>query len=433
MEKIMTEPTSSEQPDQHSTESSEAAASKANAEQVASAAAKATKQVNLANAAAANPPPSTVNKSTAKTEPAHKQPAKQSKIGWFAFVVAILAMAGSTALFYWQQQQHTQLSQLLQQKTAQQLTSFQQQTQQHSEQLLRQQMSEASQTLQQHWQQALQISEQRTALQQQQLLEQVQQQLQQLTQRQPSDWQLLEVEYLLRVAGRSLWLEKNPQVAMSLLDEANQRLQQLNDVKFLSLRQAINDDLTQLQMLPTLDTEQLLLSLNALTKQVEQLPLAQVQLPSSVNAPDELTLTSNIADWRTNLAKVWQRFINDFITIRRRTNDIEPLLAPQQQQQLRENITLKLQQAQWAVSQQQTMLYQQVMADIEAWLLAYFEQSSTITQQFINRLQHLSQQPVMLALPKQLTAITALQSLHIDASPRKQPATQITPSDEDKS
>ena len=53
-------------------------------------------------------------------------------------------------------------------------------------------------------------------------------------------------------------------------------------------------------------------------------------------------LSSSISEWRINLQKSWQNFMDNFITIRRRDDTAVPLLAPNQDIYLRENIRSRL-------------------------------------------------------------------------------------------
>lgn len=53
-------------------------------------------------------------------------------------------------------------------------------------------------------------------------------------------------------------------------------------------------------------------------------------------------LSSSLSEWRQNLSKSWHSFMSDFISIRRRDSSAEPLLAPNQDVYLRENIRSRL-------------------------------------------------------------------------------------------
>ena len=79
--------------------------------------------------------------------------------------------------------------------------------------------------------------------------EQTEKQLLQLQSRRPNDWLLAEADYLVRMAGRKLWLERDANAAVLLLTEADNRLRDLNDASVLPLRQAIAADSAKLKEL----------------------------------------------------------------------------------------------------------------------------------------------------------------------------------------
>jgi uroporphyrin-3 C-methyltransferase len=412
----MTEPTSS---NNHHTDD------KSTAEKVNEAAAKAVKQANLAKSSTASTnkksvEPAPVSKNNAgKNNTKTNEKQRVSKLAIVAIIIALLAIAAVVSQFYIEQEKQNQ-------QTLAQAAKFKQLQQQNAEQLqqIKQQFSAQLNAFQQAQQSA--IAEQ-TVESKKQLTQQLTEQLaefsaeiKQLSEHQPSDWIASEVNYLIRLAARSLWLEKNAQTAINLLKEANQRLSKLQNPQYLPLRAAINDDIETLQLLPEVDAEQLILSIQALAKQVTHLPLNQVQLPDDETKTQDLTLTNNIADWRSNLAKVWQRFLNQFITVRRRSGNVEPLMAPKYQQHLSQNIMLKLQQAAWAVSQQKPRLYQATMTEISTWITEYYDVNEQATQQFLARINALAQQPVAVDLPQQLQAVMISEQLA--NSDRKLPA-----------
>ena len=242
-------------------------------------------------------------------------------------------------------------------------------------------------------------------------IDQLEQQLGRLQQNKSTDWLAHEAEYLIRIASRTLWLEKNTSTVVSLLKDADSQLDELNNPKYLSTRQAIRNDIESLQLLPVIDNESLLLSLSAMSQQVNKLPLAMVKIPDSSEQQADFTLSENTADWRANLAKTWHKFLADFITVRRVSGNVEPLMSPQHQQNLRENLQLKLQVAQWAVIKRQTQVYQQALADITHWLNDYFDTSEIATQHFLQSIVELNSQIIDADYPSSLTSLTAIRTL----------------------
>ncbi|MBL4910320.1 MAG: uroporphyrinogen-III C-methyltransferase [Alteromonadaceae bacterium] len=352
-----------------------------------------------------------VTKSTAKAalkkdiKPISLQP-KKSKIAVLALTVALLSAAGVGGLFYWQQLQVNHLTAQFSQQLNQKL----------SQQSQQQQLANKTQTQKLLITQRQQVNQQINAeiskidASQQAKMSQLETALTRIAQRKPSDWLVHESQYLIRVALRSLWLEHNTPSAISLLKDADQRLQSLNSPQYLSVRQAINQDITALQLLPKLTTDNTILTLMGLAQQIDKLPLTKIKGIDD-NDEESFQLSENTADWKENLARSWHKFIDEFITIRRQDNAVVPLMSPQYQQNLRENLSLKLQLAQWAASQGKTALYQQALDDIKQWQQQYFAMDNALNVNFQQGINKLKQAVIAIALPKTLASLTAIEQL----------------------
>ena len=199
---------------------------------------------------------------------------KVSKLAILAIILALLAIAASAGHYYWSELQKAQFSQQLSAELQkQQQLSQAQIVQQFSQKLAQQQQAHNTQL--KELKTSIEYNTENSILE---LQKQQQQQMANLRQNQPNDWLLEEAEYLIRVAARSLWLDKNTSTAISLLNDADLRIQELNDPQFLVLRQTIQQDIAKLQLLPTLKTDEVILKLMALDQQIKQLPLAMVDV-----------------------------------------------------------------------------------------------------------------------------------------------------------
>lgn len=329
-----------------------------------------------------------------------------SKIGIFSLIISLFAIAGLASGYYWYlPQQQQAMVDLINQSTQQQAKNEQQLTQKIST-LFNQQKKQVSDEL------TLLLTEQQNL--EEIKFQSIESRLASLSQNQPSDWLLHEAEYLVRVASRTMWLEQDTKAAVNLLNDADLRLAELNDPQYLPVRQVINEDIAALQLIPTLNTESIILQLMGLNKQVEQLAIAMAHLPSSNEPVQDLELTSEPADWKENLKKTWQRFLADFITVSRRTSSVEALLTPTQQQNLRQNLVLKLQLVQWAASQKNQNIYDKTLSEIEAWMVGYFDINHTNVTQFIDAINKLQKEKVFVELPRELTSLKTIREIISD-------------------
>lgn len=359
------------------------------------------------------PTATSAKKSPLNTKTSNNQKSKISKMALIAFFIALLALAASAGHYYWNEQQKVQFSQQLSDK-------FQLQLQQE----LKQGQSQVTEQLQQQTQQnnaqvkAVVATVEKNAASQIAKFEQqialLTEQMANLRQDQPSDWLLQEAEYLIRIAARSLWLEQDTRTALSLLNDADLRIQELNDPQFLTLRQTIQQDIAKLQLLPTLETDDVILKLMALAQQTNQLPLKSANMPKGNDSATDLELTDNISDWQENLAKTWRKFIADFITINRKTADAEPLMSPQFQQNLRENLNLKLQTAIWAANQANSEIYRKALNDVQNWVKDYFDVTDQANQNFSNVISTLKMATVEVNYPNNISALKVIRQLLSD-------------------
>ena len=361
-----------------------------------------------------------------KSSPSNTQVATDkpsNKTATIALVIASISIFASIGHYVWQQQQSSaQLLTLNQQN--------QQAIQQSQVQLKNSLTAEFNRQLQQQHRTTSQSQESAkqahldSDTQLQRLITQIRQLEQQVSLRQPNDWLIHEAEYLVRVAARTMWLERDTKAAINLLRDADNRLKELDQPKFLPVRALINEDIESLALMPTLQNQEAILTLMALNKQVPSLTLAGVNLTDALDqTTEDLALSDNIGDWQENLAKTWHKFLNDFITVRRRTGMVEPLMAPDQQQHLKQNLSLKVQLVQWAASEQKEEVYQQTLLDIQQWLNEFFDMNLPANANFYKSIEQLKQQTIHYDYPSDLRSLAAIKRLLQDSNQATKPQT----------
>ncbi|WP_369409603.1 uroporphyrinogen-III C-methyltransferase [Zobellella iuensis] len=229
-----------------------------------------------------------------------------------------------------------------------------------------------------------------------------------LDSKRPNDWMLAEAEYLVRMAGRKLWLEQDVVAAAMMLANADERLAALNDPSLLPIRQALAEDIAGIKSVQRVDREGLVIKLNSINEQVDRLKLAGV-IMARAEEPD-FTLSGDIGDWKENLKKSWASFSDNFVTVRRRDGNVEALLSPQQHWYLSENLKGKLLQAQLAVYREQQEVYDSALVQSRQWLQDYFADDS-VRQFMLEQIDQLSGQQIDVDYPEQFTAQDRLQQL----------------------
>ena len=91
--------------------------------------------------------------------------------------------------------------------------------------------------------------------------------------------------------------------------------------------------------------------------------------------------------------------LKEVVVVRHIEQPVAPLLPPQQQVYLTQNIQLQLSCAQWALLHQQQQVYQQCLAQANGWIAQYFVQSAPATQSVLAALTELRKVDAKPALP----------------------------------
>jgi uroporphyrin-3 C-methyltransferase len=301
-----------------------------------------------------------------------------------SLIFAVIAVAACYWLYLQLNQQHSGLTQL-----EKSLTTHSQQNQ-----LLDNQLQQTSAALNKRIglleQQQLDDAKAYTQLASlQQANQQLQERVAVIAQRSPNHWMASEAEYLVRMAGRKLWLENDPQTAMGLLQSADERISAMKDPALTVLRRALANDITKTKTLETTDVVNTIFALDSIIDELTQLPLSQADERFADKNHTE-AMTDSIDDWQQNLTRTWHELTDGFITIRKRTTDLEPLLSPEQQWYLVENIRNKLLQAQLAMYRFDQTNYQQSIVLANKWLQQYFDVNDANTQKTVKALDKLA-------------------------------------------
>lgn len=268
-------------------------------------------------------------------------------------------------------------------------------------------------------------------LQQQQLLQRIdnlqqqlssqQKRLQSLSTTDRDDWLLAEAEYLMRLAHQRLLMGKQRDSAMQLLTAADAIIKDLDDHALYSVREALANDMANLRAEVTLDLEGHYLALAALAQQAEQLPLIQ-SLQLSLPKPEVPVAQS----WQQRLAVGFQAALDKlsgYIQINRRDDIYKPLLAPEYEAAVRQNVRLMFEQAQMASLAGKQKLYEDSLSKVDHWLATYFTLDKVSTDAVLAQLQHLKLQQVAISLPDISGSLRALKA-YVENIHQLKPATQ---------
>ncbi|MDC5853354.1 uroporphyrinogen-III C-methyltransferase [Vibrio europaeus] len=329
-------------------------------------------------------------KPTANSQPEfeEKQGKRGVKLGTIAIVISLLIGGGLTFQMQQKNAQYQAQIDALQAQLEQTQTSVQ---------------SELDSTKQQAIAKATEVTHRaETVLEQQQKsIESLQVAVADVKGRRPNDWLLAEADYLVKLAGRKLFLEHDAVSATKLMESADQRIAALNDPSLVPLRKSMANDITKLKTVPLVDREGLVLRITSLQQQVDSLPLANALLPEAQKVEKQV-VSEDVNDWQNNLMTSLKDFSENFITFRTRDGNVIPLLSPQQHFYLKENIKAKLETAIKAVYVEQQGIYRTALTTADKWSATFFNQDSNEVKEFNKALELLSKQTVQVEYPVKL-------------------------------
>lgn len=211
---------------------------------------------------------------------------------------------------------------------------------------------------------------------------------------QKQDWQLLKARYFLELAQINAHWSDDSQLTISLLKQADALLIDLSNQQLFAVRQAIAKEISQLQALPKIDVAGLLSQLDAAQDALSNLPIK-----ASINS----SLTSNQSDpYKKSDVSVWQekfkssmKALEKLVIIRHNDEDLRPLLSPLHQTLLRDSIRLNLQEAQWAILQNNLKVYQLALNQAQQQIKKIFDEKATATEALMKALQTLQQEKIV--------------------------------------
>lgn len=217
-----------------------------------------------------------------------------------------------------------------------------------------------------------------------------------------SDWTLAEVQYLLQVASLRVQLERDVTTAIAALTSADQRLRALADPGFTGVREEIARELAALQAVALPDLPGIALTLDTLAGEVEKLPLKDTQVRAAAAGESAAVAAEAQGDWWQRTQQVLGNIrdaLRSLVVVRRNDAPIGPLLAPEQQFFLYENLRLQLATARLAALRGETDIYRSSLKTAASWLDTHFDAQAAQVAAARGELERLAALDIRPALP----------------------------------
>jgi uroporphyrin-III C-methyltransferase len=236
-----------------------------------------------------------------------------------------------------------------------------------------------------------------------------------------SDWLLAETEYLLRMANQYAELAQDAKSAETLLANADLVMKELEKSIAISkavvgIRSKIAEERAVLKLRSEFDKESLYLQLEALIKQVDHMAVVDISSMSKKNsvageavASPEPAISSRVM---ASLLRALEK-AGGYIRIQNQAQDEQnrgPLLFPDEQQYLKQNLRMCLEQAQIALLQRNQLVYEINLNNAKDWIKKYYVIDPALKNKWLTELDSASKKNIEEPLPDISASLVALKS-----------------------
>ncbi len=202
---------------------------------------------------------------------------------------------------------------------------------------------------------------------------------------------------MLQLAEQRLLMAHDVNTAITLLQEADGLLKQINSPALASLQNNLAADLLTLQALTIINVEALYQQLAAVSAEVEVLTMVsgsdnpEFLVPETTGAPT--TLKEN--GWIDSALSV----LSEYFVVTRQDVAVSPLLTAEQQFLLRKTIGLQLTSAQLSLLNSQQVVYEAALAAAQAGITRWIENSDSRKISVLAELEVLRTSPITNEMP----------------------------------
>lgn len=227
-------------------------------------------------------------------------------------------------------------------------------------------------------------------------------------------WAITETEQLLIIANHRLQLARDVPSAIASLETADKQLRALADPRLLPVRKAIASEVARLRELEPVDRAGIVLRLETLMEKTTELQLSAKAREQAYQKQRLEGDSSKDKDEGGNESGAFSEIWNDirnFVNIRTDVDKELPLLPPEQNWFLRENMKLMLSGARHALLAADKASYEHSLATTIKWINTYFDVNARNTAAILEELNKLKSIDIAIQLPDISNSLKELRSL----------------------
>ncbi len=234
-------------------------------------------------------------------------------------------------------------------------------------------------------------------------------QLQQKSRNSSENSVLRQVVYLVNLANLNLIAGHDVENAQQLLKMAMEKVAQQNNPGLSELQKSLESDYARLTAMASFNVESVILELDNINKRIQSTSLMPNLEFKAADEQKSAAKTTEKLPWYKRLLNSVSGLKDLFIIRHVGANSI-PLVSPQEEVFLKENISIKMMQVQWAVIHQKPLIFQRSLKDVEVWLKKYFHNPQSVQSilDSLTKLQSLNVRPDFPGLDNTLKILSDL-------------------------
>lgn len=236
------------------------------------------------------------------------------------------------------------------------------------------------------------------------------------------DMMVADAEYLLGIANQKLHLTGDVKAVLAAMAAADQRLHDSGDPAVFKVREALAEEIDQLEDVKVADVVGLSAQILALETGVKALPLF---LPHPEKGKETLgeVPAEKIPEQQGEggAGGLLDSALSDFkglVTVRRTDRPVQAVLLPEEVEALRQVLLLRMEMTRLALLRGDDGLYKASVESVLSWLKEHFDGEAASTQDLVAELNELKAQRIAVPFPdigKSLALLRNIEKLRLEA------------------
>ncbi|HLB55850.1 MAG TPA: uroporphyrinogen-III C-methyltransferase [Coxiellaceae bacterium] len=226
---------------------------------------------------------------------------------------------------------------------------------------------------------------------------------------------LANISYLIHLANLHLVIGHDPKTALNTLLIAQQELAPLSDNIFINLKNALTSDINALRAASPVSVNDTFINIENLNQSIQAL--------SSLPAKPDLSVKKTMHDVKATVENTknlpwYDRVLDSFkqlkglFVIRHLDQTNAIFITPNMEENIKQNIAIKLNIAQWALLNRNQTIFQAEIHSVKKWVEQYFSISNK-DNKIIAQLDALQKMQIHNTLPTLQNTLYALSSVKI--------------------